>query len=530
VNDDRISRALHQQADAITLTPADPTGTMRRGNRRRTRRRAGLAGAVAVVGVLATTVAVRDSGDQQLQLGSAANAAASTYQWSVVSPRVGLGYGGYPGTTAQLADGSIYSISTTPGVQSDPSKPASPALYSSSDGTEWDQRSLPSGSKTYDVAGAGDTLYGIGTAPSGGIVVSASRDGAATWSTAAQLPDDLVQLKSRHPGQVVLNPPRIAAQDSTHLVVTVTAGANLDLTKLGHPEYPQEQYRWAWDESGVQVFEIPRAECDPPAKLDTTDSTLAAEGVTSCRADAIQAKDASSDPVASFTYDDLGVTGELRELVGGKPFVYVTDDGATFQRADLAEALPASNGMRDVTPLATPDGYRLFVTGYTDRGSAASAFRSSDGHGWAADGSFAGGVSTVGVITGHPAAAVWTDQGGASLMVEGDGGWTPVDLTHLVATAGGEESYLNSLAFGPLGVAGVVGVVDKESGRSHEYVVHSTDGVQFGVVDIRQHLDGGGVVSGLVVTPDAIAVRVSKPNDGSTRTPPTQRVLVGTPQ
>ena len=48
VNDDRISRYLHQQAEGIALTPADPAGAMRRGTRRRTRRRAGLVGSVAV--------------------------------------------------------------------------------------------------------------------------------------------------------------------------------------------------------------------------------------------------------------------------------------------------------------------------------------------------------------------------------------------------------------------------------------------------------------------------------------------------
>ena len=38
-NDDRLDRYLADQANAITLPPADPTGAARRGARRRTRRR-----------------------------------------------------------------------------------------------------------------------------------------------------------------------------------------------------------------------------------------------------------------------------------------------------------------------------------------------------------------------------------------------------------------------------------------------------------------------------------------------------------
>ena len=113
MNDDRISQDLHQQAEGITLTPADPAGAMRRGTRRRTRRRVGLLGSVAVVGVLATSIAVRDgSDDQKLDLANGATASASTFDWSVVTPQSGLAWGG---DTVLLADGSVYGISTAPG-------------------------------------------------------------------------------------------------------------------------------------------------------------------------------------------------------------------------------------------------------------------------------------------------------------------------------------------------------------------------------------------------------------------------------
>jgi hypothetical protein len=135
VNDDRISRYLHEQAEGIALPPADPEGAMRRGARRKTRRRVALLGSVAVVGLLATSVAIRsgDDGGQEVHVAAAPDAAASSFHWSVVTPKVGLAYGG---DSAQLADGSVYSISTAPGPSRDDQTPES-VLYRSTDGAEW---------------------------------------------------------------------------------------------------------------------------------------------------------------------------------------------------------------------------------------------------------------------------------------------------------------------------------------------------------------------------------------------------------
>jgi hypothetical protein len=525
VNDDRISRHLHAQAETIVLPPADPTGTMRRGSRRRTRRRAGLAGAVAVAGILATTVAVRSTDDpqQQLTLGSP-SAAASTYDWSVVTPKVGLGYGSLA-QGAQTADGTVYSISTSPGAQGSSATPA-PALYRSSDGAEWVQRSLPSGLRTYGLAAAGDTLYGIGTAPSGGIVLAASQDGAGSWSTAAQLPDDLLQLRQRHPDQIQLSVPQVAALDASHLVVTMVAATNLDLTKLGHPEYGLEGYRWTWDAQGVSVFEQPKSQCDVASGAPEAVDAAAA----GCRAVAAGAKQVSEEPVASFTYDELGVSDEVRDHVGGTPYVYVSDDaGTTFRRTDLpAGALPESaEGVLDLRPLATPDGFRLFASGYDGQTSRGVVLRSGDGATWTPSGSFPGGVSDIGVVGGHAAASVWDAQG-TTIEIEGPDGWTTVDVSRLIDAPEGTEAYLSTAAFGPLGLAAVVGIADEE-GPAHEYVVHSADGAAFQVVDVSEHVRTGGMVAGLVVTPDAIAARIITPTDDDPRTPPTQQVLVGTP-
>ena len=68
-----------------------------------------------------------------------------------------------------------------------------------------------------------------------------------------------------------------------------------------------------------------------------------------------------------------------------------------------------------------------------------------------------------------------------------------------------------------------------EDGPYVQSLVHSTDGSTLQVIALADLVDNGGMVSGLVVTPDAIVARVTAPDDGKPNTPPAQQVLVGTP-
>ena len=142
-DDDRLSRYLSDRADGITLSPADPTGVMRRGSRRRIRRRGALVGGVAVLGLLATTFVVRDGGDQKVKVSVASpDVAASTYRWSVVKPTSGLGYSS---SHTELASGALYGLSTAPGPIDPGNAAQPPVLYRSDNGTEWAKVALPTG-------------------------------------------------------------------------------------------------------------------------------------------------------------------------------------------------------------------------------------------------------------------------------------------------------------------------------------------------------------------------------------------------
>ena len=118
-DDDRLSRYLSERAESITLTPADPAAVMRRGTTRRNRRRGAVLGAVAVLGVVATSVAVYDDGKDPVELASqSAVVVPSPFEWSVAHPESGLGYSS---SQVELANGAVYGLSTAPGpyVESD---------------------------------------------------------------------------------------------------------------------------------------------------------------------------------------------------------------------------------------------------------------------------------------------------------------------------------------------------------------------------------------------------------------------------
>lgn len=539
MNDDRISRYLSDQAEAISLPPADSGEAVRRGNRRRARRRGGLVGAVAVVGVLATSVAVRDSNDQSVDLVPAASAISSTFDWSVVTPQRGLGFAS---SAVQLADGSVYSISTAPGSGGD-ADPTS-VLYRSDDGTEWTPASLPTGLRTSALSGGGDTLYSVGTSPAGGLVVSTSADRARSW-TDVDLPDDTAGLVARHPGQILLGPARIAARDGDHAVATIVAVTSTDPAAFGHPEIGYERHDWTWDETGLHVYERSVGDCQSPTTsvVHTADS---AEGDTpdpgallACREAAGSAAAGGAGPgrhVADFTYEELGITGELRDHVGGRTYAYVTEDGETFAPADLPELPGSASGLVSGV-VSTDAGYRMVVTGGGTQGTigepsgTTTVLGSDDGRSWSVLGDLPGVPGELGVLGGRAAVSLWSFQDTSFVLQveQADGTWTRLDLTSALGRAGGDHSsYVSAVAFGPLGLAAVLGTSAGDDDY-REAIIHSADGTRLEVLDVGSLVDSGGMVSGIVVTADAIAARVTAPDDGDPSTPPTQEVLVGTP-
>jgi hypothetical protein len=516
-DDDRLQRHLVEQADAIALTPADPAAAMRRGTRRRNRRRGAIAG-VACLAVVAASFAVidRDEPDATVDSSLAAAVVPSALDWTVTAPGTGLGYS----RATTLAGGSVYSLSSAPGP-GDEAGMAETHLYRSEDGAEWAEVSLPGGMRPSSLGSTGDVLYAIGTAPasSGGrdLVVSTSTDGASSWSSVT-LPSAVAELEARHPGQIMLSQPAVAAADASHVVASVVVTANPDLDAL-LPASATPNSGWSLTADGATVYAP-----DPCAKPESPNDPACTSSPSTVTADAAASGRPSQEPevLGTFTWDELGLDPELRDLVSGRTYVYASDDGSTFEPATLPAGADGWGGQL----LAADDGYRLFLGRYDGQASSTLVLRSTDGHTWTDDGSLPGSPASVGLLGGRPALARFEDQQGLGVLVnQPDGSWTPLDLLSAVEDAA--SSGVQEVAFGPLGLAAVVWT-DGDPATTH--IVHSADGTTLSAVALADHLDRSSVVLGVGVSADAISVRVADASDHADGSVPTQHVLVGTPR
>jgi hypothetical protein len=525
-NDDRIHRYLADQANAIDLPPADATGVARRGARRRNRRRGGMVAAVVIVGLAATSLAVVDrGGDSDADVTSFAMAPVtpSTYDWTVVDPESGLGYGR---GSATLADGSIYSLSTAPG--SPGSGPVVAGhLYRSTDGSEWGEVSLPSGLTASSLAGSGSTLYALGTAPASGggrdLVLATSQDGASTWQQ-IDLPDEVTELDARFPDEIFISQPSVAALDADHVVAAVTVQAVPDMTSL-IPELENGDLWYETTPDGVTVFE--QGDCtDAEAYAELCVVQVDPRGAPSTEADddkaALEAGQGEPIVHATYTWNELDLDPELEDLVNGRTYVYSTSDGASFERSTLPDGVTGTTAQA----VATSDGYTVFVGDWAPDQATTTVLTSTDGAAFAdAPGSpLPGGLAAAGVLADRPAVALF-DAGGATAIQlhQPDGSWADIPLADNRGSGG-------EVAFGPLGFAAVVWEPVAGSDATVPHLVHSPDGVNLSSVSLEDELGTATPnVIGLTVTADAIFVRVGGPVDDDPSTPPVQQVLVGTP-
>jgi hypothetical protein len=484
------------------------------------------------VAALAISATVIDTGDPDSSVTSfaAAPATPSTYDWTVVDPQSGLGYarGG-----AALEDGSIYSLSTAPGQGGDAPLLDSGHLYRTTDGSEWQEVALPTGVTASSLAGQGNTLYALGTAPASGggrdLVLAATQDGAATWQQ-IELPDEVTELDAAYPGQIVISQPSVAALDADHIVAAVTVQAQPDVAAL-IPELQDEGFIYETDADGVTVIEpgdctdeeaaaarACRLQADPQAG-DPVTTTVTASAEPAPPSDA---SDQERVVHATYTWDELDLDPELQAHIQGRTYVYSTRDGEHFEQSVLPDGVTGS----DARAVATSDGFTVFVAAWTREASSTRILTSTDGVSFAeAPGSpLVGGSADAGVLAGRPAVALFDREGSTSVMVgQPDGSWADLRLAE-------SGAYGGEVAFGPLGIAAVVWEPVAGSDATVPHLVHSTDGVNLSTVSLEDELGTATpTLLGLTVTADAIFVRIGGPIDDDPSTPPVQQVLVGTP-
>ena len=371
----------------------------------------------------------------------------------------------------------------------------------------------------------------MGTAPAGGggrdLLLAASTDGAASW-TSIKLPSEVSELLTRHPGEIALAQPSLAAKDATHQVAALVVSANLDLAKYKPDVTKGNDVTWQWTDTGVTVYKVA-----PPCTIGSTTPApkLAVKERCDAQAKAAVPRDAEGNGpvVATYTYKDLGIDPELQGLVKGRTYAYVTDGGTTFAPATL----PGDASGWGSRVLADASGYEMFLGHSSPKSSTTDVLHSVDGHTWTLASPLPGSVIDAGLLSGRPAVSLSDNDGHTTVRAEqADGSWQVLDLAQAIpAGPAGSNTYVGDVAFGPLGMAATVVTVDgKGAGSPTSYVVHSRDGSHLSVLAVSDKAPGKLVPVGLTVSADAIVVRLGDaPSGNPGTTPPTQTVLVGTP-
>ena len=248
--------------------------------------------------------------------------------------------------------------------------------------------------------------------------------------------------------------------------------------------------------------------------------------------------------LASYTWDQLGVTGDLLRAVRRQPVAFAAAPGSTeFTRVDLPDLDPvggpilldAGDGGFDLVATTTTgtafkamEGMRVMVL-HSDDGRAWTASPAGGAALWASAAGRVGGVATI----------VGQTADGASVLRAADGGWTSTSLSSILSDvpAGAGISLMNA-AIGPFGAVASVAVtppMDPKAGLDttrppavDERILVSRDGTTWQEFTVAE-LAGRPVRSVIraAVVGDRVAVTVSvKPENGDGSA---QLVLVGTP-
>lgn len=537
IDEQRLSRYLHDRARTVELRPSTPAAAVRRaGRRRRTRRATAVALATATLGT-STMLVTRGGGSPAEVTTGAPVVTPSPLEWALVEPSIGLS--GFRGgaTTAIADDGTVYALSTAPGpAPSDPGAPAPLTLYRSTDGAEWSPVEMPADFWASALTGSGGRLYAVGTAPAGGdatrYALATSADGGATWTTAPVSPDTAA-LTARYPGEVVVGDPTVAVHDGT-VVVSTWLGAHLDVESRLPAGVATTSGGWWSPNAGYETT-------GEGVILLTGECLGGGAGAVEC-----QPADEHGDPAGPgaahvYTWADLGVDGDLRSLVGhGRHELVVAPAGGDF----VAVPSPGARSSARPALVAADDGFWLFLTSFDGRepfDGTAEVLRSVDGVSWEPAGTLPGLVGNAGVIGGRPAAAVVDGEGRSTVhLAQPDGGWLAVDPADAVEG----EAEADIVVFGPLGWAATVWVddaptsVDEQGAAVPEervpvaQVVHSLDGTSMSLVPVDDLVDPPDRPDHLepVVTADAVIVRFRHPGSDEPGTPSRQRAVVGTPR
>ncbi|HYD09763.1 MAG TPA: hypothetical protein VEA78_06645 [Acidimicrobiales bacterium] len=537
---------LHDQlehlADGTDVPAGDLDAVIARGRRRQARGKRIVGGLAAVaLGSTAVTIIATAGEDDGTNIATTGTTATETvFEWEVVEPDSALALFGRPPT---VGGGGVYALSTAPGQA--PTETVQPLrVWTSDDGVEWRDLEPPGEDadlylSDLEASSSDGRIYAIGTGQGSAarldgrdipeLRVGSSDDGE-TWDTAAL--DIDVAAVAEHAQHLSWTQREIATSEEGVVLAMVALRAELDV-----PELVPDAERWAITPDGVDVLGERTTE---PDCGDGEHAGRSDEGVTGphrvwpdwCSDDTSsrEVPPQETHPVErSYTWDELGVEGDLLDAVLARPHVFRSVDGASFDRVDV----PIPDGAVSWYALeGGSDGFDLAISQGIgpSSGSTTTLLHSDDGSAWSASpmSSAISWATTMGSVHGQ-SVVVGSDGGNQPVVVLGDGRVVPLAQEIDPELARDRDAWTAASGVGDLGIAVVVGLSSRESAGADYVLLTSRDGRSWSQ-QVLADIAGAEVsmVGQPIVTADRIVVPVGlageRDEDGHLR----QLALVGT--
>ena len=444
-------------ADTFDLPPGDVHTVVARARARGRRRQRIVVGAAAVALVGSSVAGLRllAAGDPTTTLaagGSAMRLEEGAVNWEAVEPGSVLSLLQQRPATVSPS-GRLYALSTAPG-EADLGQPLPRVVWQSDDGVDWAAAPLSDDIFLSDLAASDERIYAVGTGPAaaavaGGrpvpeVVVGWSDDGAENWQTAAldiDLPAIAEASRSVSVGQAAA-----VATTPAGTVASVTILADLNVPRF-LPEGATAPHGWAITAAGVDLLGPAPDTCPDgtPVGEDTAPATPGRVWNVACGDSDHELRFLPPQQVravtASFTWEDLGVSGDLRRAVLGQPLVFSAPvDTIDFERVEVPV-----DGLRSAQANLHADqgGFLLVVPGDPVAGESTletTVLESRDGRIWTEADDLPGGLSWIQAAGRVGETFVLLGQGLAgegTLVTDTGAGWQATTLAELLGAEPG---------------------------------------------------------------------------------------------
>jgi hypothetical protein len=245
----------------------------------------------------------------------------------------------------------------------------------------------------------------------------------------------------------------------------------------------------------------------------------------------------------SFSWSELGVSGDLLRAIVGEPFVFAAAPGSTdFRPVNV----PTNTGVQSMVLRSDENGFDLVATTAGD-GVGPKSFpaklvvsHSADGYAWSANDAAPQGVewvSAVGRIDGRVVVIGSGAHGAVMLVDNASGGWTSTSLADVLHAdvASDQQVEVMSAAVGPIGVVATVQVVTLHRtvphGDNASYrILASRDTVTWSDDSLDAIVGEGVFPSRVVMVGDHVVISGSRAAKGNVPAPADSVTVLGTPE